>query len=181
MIINILIRMMLQTSVHQIDIVSLAINTIISAYNPFCRHDNPFQNGLCCAIRMTYLTTQIDFTINHVFLRHSRCITSCTHFCSCYRINLIYIYIYIYTSQSPGILAFSVSLAITKGYPNRQVQTYNSEKEYFYHPCRHFATCNYQDNVIIVRKRKPSDIFSFAQTRASSTKISKCKLNEASQ
>ena len=80
------------------------------------------------------------------------------------------------------ILAFSVSLAIPKGYPNRQVQTYNSEKEYFYHPCRHFATCNYQDNVIIVRKRKPSDIFfSFAQTRASSTKISKCKLNEASQ
>ena len=151
---------MLQTSVHQIDILSLAINTINSAYNPFCRHDNPFQNGLCCAIRMTYLTTQIDFTINHVLLRHSRCITSCTHFCSCYRINLKYISRHV-NINIRKILTFSVSLTIPKGYPNRQVQTYNSEKEYFYHPCRHFATCNYQDNVIIVRKRKPSDIFFF--------------------
>ena len=118
--------MMLQTSVHQIDIISLAINTIISAYNPFCRHDNPFQNGLCCDIRMTYLTTQIDFTINHVFLRHSRCITSCTHFCSCYRINFKYISPYA-NINIRKILAYSVSLAIPKGYPNRQVQKYNSE------------------------------------------------------
>ena len=122
---------MLQTSVHQIDVLALAINTIISAYNPFCRHDNPFHNRLRCAIRMTYLTTQIDFTINHVLLRHSRCITSCTHFCSCYRINWKYISRYANTSQSLGILVFSVSLAIPQGYPNRQIQTYISEKEYF--------------------------------------------------